>query len=146
MKEKILIVDDDSQILKLMAFFLGGGGYEVLVASDGLEAMEKLTREKPDLVLLDIMLPEIPGFSICQSIRSDPALKNTKVIMLSAKLFPQDHSLARMAGADGFVTKPFDIAEVLDIVDHALHPRQGEKSEFLIGGCWGKPFHKTAFA
>ncbi len=145
MKEKILIVDDDSQIVKLMEFFLGNNGYEVSSASDGLAAMEKITKEKPDVVLLDIMLPEIPGFAICESIRSNPVLAHTKVIMLSAKLFPQDHRLARMAGANGFVTKPFDIAEVLDIIDHALHRRPGEP-DFLMGSCWGKPFDKMACA
>lgn len=146
MKEKILIVDDDAHILQMMVFFLGEMGYQTATAADGAEALRKLEAEKPDLVLLDIMLPETHGFSVCESIRSNPALKDTKVIMLSAKLYPQDHALAKMAGADGFVTKPFDIMEVVDIIVRALYPREGEAREFLRGGCWGRPYAAPACA
>jgi two-component system, OmpR family, alkaline phosphatase synthesis response regulator PhoP len=142
MMKRILVADDDRRILDLASFILKNNGYEVVTAADGLEALEKTIRHKPDLLLLDIMMPEMQGFSVCEHIRTDERLKHIKVVMISAKLYPQDHALAKQAGADGFISKPFDIYEVLDIIKELLgssvfrastHPRRGGHAGHRVG-------------
>ena len=95
-KKKILVVDDDSEIVRLLRAYLEQAGYQVLVAYDGEAALYILRRERPDLVLLDLMLPDRDGWDVTRVIRADPNLKATPIIMLTARV--EDHE--KIAGLD----------------------------------------------
>ena len=110
MHEKILVVDDEAEIVELLSDYLDAEGYSVTVASDGREALEKAKKEKPDLVILDIMMPELDGFEVCRAIR---AQSNIPIIMLSAKQQEGDKVLGLGLGADDYIAKPFSPREVV---------------------------------
>jgi CheY-like chemotaxis protein len=118
--KKILIADDDESILEVTTFYLRGSGYEVRTAADGAETLAKVRTLMPDLVLLDIMMPEVHGISVCEQIKKDPALRHIKVIIISSKAYPADRHQAHEAGADGFISKPFDGAGLLKAIADAL--------------------------
>jgi len=104
---KVLIVDDEPNILMSLDFLMQKEGYEVLVARNGTEALESLENNQPDIVLLDIMMPDVNGYEICQHIRKKEGLENCKVIFLSAKSKESDIQKGYEAGADFYLTKPF---------------------------------------
>ena len=111
-KEKILIVDDDIDLLGLLDWNLNRLGYITSVAMDGLEAIKRISEFKPDLLLLDMMLPEVYGLQLFQWLKSkhqDKTLLPFPVIILSALSNPVDRALALSAGVDDYVTKPFDM-------------------------------------
>lgn len=108
MKRKIAVVDDQADILTLIEKVLGYEDYSVFSACNGKELFEILKDNKPDLILLDIMLPELDGFSICQQLKADPATRDIPVIMLTVKSSPEDINRGLAAGAAAFLTKPFD--------------------------------------
>jgi len=126
-QKTILTVDDELDITEMLEILLSGEGYRVLVASGGAEAIGILTSEKPDLVLLDIMMPEIDGHQVCQSIRANPELNDMPVLMLTAKNDIAQIARAVDEGADGFLVKPFDVEHFLKIIKFRL---EGEISEF----------------
>ena len=119
-KKKILIADDEPNIVISLEFLMQQAGYDVRSVSDGEEAMRVMASFRPDLVLLDIMLPLCDGFQICQKIRSDPELSRAKVVMLTAK--GRDVEVARgiALGADLYITKPFATRELIAAVDRLL--------------------------
>ena len=108
--EKILVVDDDTNICELLRLYLTKEGYQVTVANDGEEGLEKFNQVKPDMVLLDVMMPKMDGWEVCRRIR---AADNTPVIMLTAKGETFDKVLGLELGADDYVVKPFDSKEVV---------------------------------
>ena len=108
--EKILVVDDDTNICELLRLYLTKEGYQVTVANDGEEGLEKFNQVKPDMVLLDVMMPKMDGLEVCRRIRK---LGNTPVMMLTAKGETFDKVLGLELGADDYVTKPFDTKEVV---------------------------------
>lgn len=110
MAERILIVDDDENIVRLLKLYLGDAGYEVTVAVDGSEAMTRFRESKPDLVLLDVMLPVINGWEVLHLIRSE---SSTPVIMLTSRDMVEDKVKGFSLGADDYVVKPFEPQEVL---------------------------------
>ena len=110
---KILIVDDDPKAVKLMGYILYKEGYEVVPALSGKEALKLLKEEKPDLVILDIMMPEMDGYEVCRRIRADPETAKVPVIMLTAKAMLEDKIAGFEAGADDYITKPVLPAELL---------------------------------
>ena len=110
MNYKILIVDDDENICELLRIYLEKDGFETLVANDGLEAVKSADSWKPDLILLDIMLPELDGWQVCREIRKN---SEVPIIMLTAKGETFDKILGLELGADDYVTKPFDTKEVI---------------------------------
>jgi two-component system alkaline phosphatase synthesis response regulator PhoP len=118
-KGKILIVDDENYILHILDFSLGAEGYEVITAEDGEEAVRKAKEERPDLVVLDVMMPKIDGFEACRAIKRDPELSGTPVILLSAKGRDIDQKQGYEAGADDYITKPFSPGRLVDRV-HGL--------------------------
>lgn len=120
MGRKILIVDDEPNIVLSLEFLMQQSGYDVAVARDGAEALELLTSFMPDLVLLDVMLPKINGFEVCQKIRDNPAWRAVKVIMLSAKGRESEISKGMALGANAYVTKPFSTRELVDRVASLL--------------------------
>lgn len=113
MNEKILIIDDEKNIVELLKFNLELNGYQTECAYDGKIAIDKIREWKPELVLLDIMLPGVDGITISQIIRSDENLKNTPIIMMTAKSQDSDKFIGFESGADDYITKPFVVKEVI---------------------------------
>lgn len=124
--KKIYIIEDDEEIRGLLEFNLKKQGYEVASAPDGREALYMLPAEKPDLILLDIMLPEVDGYDVCRTIRGWDEFKKTPIIMLTAKSDELDVVLGLELGADDYVIKPFSVRELLSRVK--AHLRRNEKS------------------
>ena len=120
MAETILVVDDDPDIARFVEVNLRSAGYEVSVASDGEEALDKAATLRPDLVLLDVMMPRIDGFEVAQRLRRNPQTANTSIIMLTAKALSTDKVLGLTAGADDYIIKPFDPIELLARVKGTL--------------------------
>jgi len=113
MAEKILIVDDDPQALKLIGYTLHRAGYEVVVAQSGPEALAKVRSERPHLVILDIMMPDMDGYEVCRRLRADPETARLPVIMLTAKAQVEDKVTGFQVGADDYITKPVLPAELV---------------------------------
>ena len=120
MPKKVLIVDDEPNIVMSLEFLMQHAGFEVRSATDGEDALRELAAFRPDVVLLDIMLPLRDGFEVCEHIRSDPALKHTKVVMLTAKGRDVEVAKGLAVGADLYVTKPFATRELLASVKRLL--------------------------
>jgi DNA-binding response OmpR family regulator len=104
---KILIADDEPNILLSLEFLMRKSGYDVFIARNGSEAMEIINRDKPQLVVLDIMMPDIDGYQICSYIKSNSELADCKVVFLSAKAKESDIKKGLEIGADAYLTKPF---------------------------------------
>ncbi|MEN8098228.1 MAG: response regulator, partial [Chloroflexota bacterium] len=108
MNERILVVDDDREIVRLIRSYLEKSNYRVLVAYDGETALHILRRERPDLMLLDLMLPERDGWDVTRIVRSDTGLAALPIIMLTARVEDLDRIVGLELGADDYVTKPFN--------------------------------------
>ena len=119
-KKKILIVEDEESLLKLESILLSSRGYEVVGVVNGKEALDYLASNRVDLVLLDIMLPEIDGFEVCRRIKENAATRNTPVVMLTAKKNPQDQQKGLAAGAAAYITKPFKSANIMELIQSLL--------------------------
>ena len=120
---KVLIVDDEEHILELLKFNLLNAGYNVLVANNGIDAIKIATEEKPDLILLDLMIPGIDGLDVCKEIKKNKETVKTGIIMLTAKGEELDKILGLELGADDYITKPFSIRELLARVKAVLRRR-----------------------
>lgn len=116
MPKKILAVDDEKHIRLLVEVNLKRAGYTVITASDGEEALEKVKSEKPDLVVLDVMMPRKDGFEVLRTLRADPETMNLPVIMLTAKAQDADVFRGWQSGVDSYLTKPFNPMELLTFV------------------------------
>lgn len=123
LKQQILVVDDDKEIARLLRGYLEKAGFGVLVAYDGQTAVHTLRREKPDLLLLDLMLPDTDGYDITRLVRSDTSLQQIPIIMLTARVEDSDKIVGLELGADDYVTKPFNPAEVVARVRAQLRAR-----------------------
>ena len=120
MPQKILIVDDEPNIVIPLQFLMEQNGYTTLVAQSGEEALEMISKERPDLVLLDIMLPGVDGFEVCEIVRLNPEWRNTRVIFLTAKGRDVDIAKGMVLGADEYITKPFSNQQIIDAVKKLL--------------------------
>lgn len=120
MSKRILIADDEPNIVISLEFLMQRNGYEVATAADGEQALRLLEEFKPDLILLDIMLPVRNGFEVCQRIRENTAWKHTKIIMLTAKGREVEVAKGLALGADVYITKPFATKELLASVRQLL--------------------------
>ena len=129
-KEKILIVDDEENILELLNFNLKNAGYEVYTANNGEKALKLAKENKPNLVLLDLMIPGIDGLDVCKEIKRDKDLKETSIIMVTAKGEELDKILGLELGADDYITKPFSIRELLARVKAVLRRTIAKEDEF----------------
>ena len=117
---KILVVDDDRVIQQLIEVNLELEGYEVVKASNGEEALAMFASERPDLVILDVMMPKLNGKDVCRKLKSDPETAKTPIIFLSARAQEIDVEAGLELGADAYVTKPFDPSTLLDTVSSLL--------------------------
>jgi two-component system alkaline phosphatase synthesis response regulator PhoP len=113
MSRRILVVDDDKEIVRLLRAYLEKAGYQVLVAHSGESALHVLRRERPDLVVLDLMLPDRDGWDVTRIVRGDECLAATPIIMLTARVEDHDKIVGLELGADDYVTKPFNPREVV---------------------------------
>jgi two-component system alkaline phosphatase synthesis response regulator PhoP len=121
-QKKILVVDDERHIVRLAQVNLERVGFTVLTASDGIEGLERVASDKPDLVILDIMMPNMDGFEVLHHLRADPATDHLPVIMLTAKSQDADVIHGWHGGADYYLTKPFNPTELIRLIDHILRP------------------------
>jgi DNA-binding response OmpR family regulator len=113
MAKKILIADDEPNIVISLEFLLKREGYEVVVAHNGAEALERVRAERPDLAILDVMMPLRNGLEVCQDLRQDPDFKDLRIMMLTAKGRDTEVSKGLALGADVYMTKPFSTRELL---------------------------------
>jgi two-component system, OmpR family, alkaline phosphatase synthesis response regulator PhoP len=123
MPKRILVVEDDPEMVDLLSFGLKRAGFLVATALDGIEGLKKAKSILPDLILLDLMLPEMDGYGVCETLRRDSALVHVPIIMLTAlsSQFAQIHGLE--VGATDFVSKPFVLKDLIRKIDHALGGR-----------------------
>jgi DNA-binding response OmpR family regulator len=120
MGAKILIAEDEPNIVASLEFLLLSKDYEICIARDGAEALELVERFRPDLVLLDVMMPLRNGFDVCRTLRGNPELKGLKIVMLSARGRDEEQAQGLALGADAYVTKPFSTRELLAKVGELL--------------------------
>lgn len=132
MPKKILAVDDERHIVRLVEVNLQRAGYQVVTAYDGREALEKVKSEKPDLVVLDVMMPYMDGFEVLKNLKADPVLAEIPVIMLTAKAQDADVFRGWQSGVDCYLTKPFNPMELLTFVKRIFDSLGG--SSGLDGG------------
>ena len=116
-KKRILVVEDEESLLKLESILFTSKGYAVTGARDGKSALEAIAADRPDLVVLDVMLPDLDGFEICRTIKENPETRSLPVIMLTAKKSSLDLERGRLAGADAYITKPFKSVKVLEVIE-----------------------------
>lgn len=121
MQKKILIVEDEESLLKLESILLTTKGYLVQGATSGLSALDAVAEEPPDLILLDVMLPELDGFEVCQRLKSSPETRHIPVILLTARKTPEDVARGEEVGADQYITKPFKSAMVMEVIEKLIN-------------------------
>jgi DNA-binding response OmpR family regulator len=124
MASRVLLVDDEPNILLSLEFLMKREGYEVVTAADGEGALRALGERVPDLVVLDVMLPKLNGFEVCQRIRSEPAWRGVRVLMLTAKGRETEMKRGLELGADAYVTKPFSTRELVAEVKRLLEAKK----------------------
>lgn len=120
MPKKILIVDDDPNIVISLEFLMKREGFDVVVATDGEAALAAMEQHRPDLVLLDIMMPKKDGYEVCQQIRATPAWKHVGIIMVTAKGRDTERAKGLALGADAYITKPFSTKDLAQQVKQLL--------------------------
>ena len=120
MSKKVLIADDEANIVISLEFLMKREGHAVSIARDGPAALAAIRRERPDLVLLDVMMPGLSGFEVCQAVRADESLAGVKILMLSAKGRDTDIAKGQALGADAYMTKPFSTRELAEKVREML--------------------------
>lgn len=121
MRKKVMLTDDEESILELVAATLGDlDRYDLLLANSGEQALEIARREKPDLLFLDILMPNINGYEVCKRLKSDPATAHIRIVMLTALAQESDRKRAMDVGADDYFTKPFSPIALLDKVEEML--------------------------
>ncbi len=112
-QKKILIADDNENIREALTYLLEDEGYALSLAKDGAETLEKVREVRPDILFLDIMMPEMNGYDVCRTIKADASLKNTYIIMLTAKGQVAEQERGKEVGADEYIVKPFSPMEIL---------------------------------
>jgi len=117
---KVLVVDDEVYILHILDFSLGAEGFDVITAADGEQALSRARSERPDLIVMDIMMPRLDGYETCQRLKSDPATKHIPVLLLTARGREEDRKRGMEAGADDYMTKPFSPNKLISRVSEML--------------------------
>ncbi len=120
---RVMAVDDDHVIRGLLEVNLEMEGHEVVTAVDGREALEKVAHERPDLILLDVMMPNINGWQVAESLKADAATREVPIVFLSARAMEADVRKGRDLGVTNYVTKPFDPIDLMDLVGRLLEER-----------------------
>lgn len=133
MPKKILIVDDEPYIVTLLTTRLKAGGYETLSALDGQRAFEMARQEKPDLIILDLMLPKMDGFKVCALLKKDARYAHIPVILFTAKAQDEDRLLGEEAGAEAYITKPFEPQKMMTKIRELLENHEHAKTKEISG-------------
>ncbi|MFA5388650.1 MAG: response regulator [Candidatus Omnitrophota bacterium] len=120
-KKKILVVDDEEDILSILRLRLEANNYEVLTASDGQEGLDKARAEKPDLMILDLMLPKLDGYEVCRMLKLDEAYKTLPIIIVTAMAEQKYEDIGGDMGADAYITKPFEPEILLNKIRELLN-------------------------
>jgi len=122
MKKKVLVIEDENDIVTILLFRLGKAGFEVLSAKNGVEGLELAKNIRPDLIILDLMLPELPGEEVCKAIREDDdeTFCSIPIIMVTAKIGDVDRIIGKSIGANSYITKPFDVEDLLSEIQRTL--------------------------
>lgn len=124
MKQKVLLVDDEEFFRRLVANGFEREGYAVLQADNGIDGLRIAEQEKPDVVVLDLVMPGLLGFEVCKSLRENPAFSNIPIIVMSAKAYKPDIDKALELGADAYVVKPIELEELLQTVREQMQKRK----------------------
>ncbi|MGE5175139.1 MAG: response regulator transcription factor [Hyphomicrobiales bacterium] len=127
-RPRVLVVDDEPDLVRILQFGLKAAGYDVEVASDGQEGLKKARELRPDIILLDLMLPKLDGYKVCRLLKFDERYKHIPIMILSARTQEGDQTLAHEMGANHFVTKPYDFQEILALVASMLKASAGSRS------------------
>ena len=114
MAKRILFVEDEESMMETVKLRLEDAGYEVIESCDGQDALDKARSDSPDLIILDIMLPRLDGFTVCRMLKFDEEYKHIPIIMLSARAQESDKQMGAEVGADAYITKPFEPSFLLD--------------------------------
>jgi len=136
MAKKILVVDDERDLVNFISARLKANGYDVIASHDGMGALQKANEEKPDLILLDVMMPAGDGFSVCQKLKSQDETMNIPVVFLTAKTLDRDERLGLGMGAEYYLKKPFEAKELLDVISKILENPQDIKEEVEHKKIW----------
>ncbi len=112
-KKKILIVDDEKDLVETIVFQLQGAGYEVLAAYDGREGLDRARKDKPDLIILDLMLPKMDGYKVCGLLKADTRNNKIPIIIFTARAQESDEKLGYECGANAYITKPFEFEKLI---------------------------------
>ena len=131
-KKRVLVVDDERHIVRLVQVNLERQGYEVLTAYDGVECLEKAKAEKPDLIILDVMMPRMDGFEALQRLKSDPETNQIPVIMLTARAQDRDVLQGYQYGAALYLTKPFSPLELISLVKRVFESQEEEEGTYRL--------------
>ena len=118
--KRILVVDDEEGIVKVVKMYLEHHRYEVITANDGQEGLEKAKTEKPDLIILDLMLPKINGYKVCGLLKKDSKYAKTPIVLFTAKTQEKDVKLGEEVGADAYITKPFEPEVLLSKIEELI--------------------------
>ncbi|SEN62621.1 Response regulator receiver domain-containing protein [Gemmobacter aquatilis] len=122
-RHRVLVVEDEDNIATALNYLMMREGYEPDRIANGGEALGRIRATHPDLVLLDVMLPEVSGYDICADVRRDPGLSDVKILMMTARGAANERQRGMAVGADGFITKPFELRELRNEVRRLLEPR-----------------------
>ena len=119
-RKRILIVDDEEDLRKMLKFRLEAVGYDVAEAGDGQDGLDKARSSKPDLIILDLMLPKIDGFKVCRMLKFDEKYRHIPIVMFTARAQKQDEALGKEMGAEAYITKPFEPEVLLGKIKELL--------------------------
>lgn len=125
-KKKILIVDDETDMVEMIKMRLEAADYQIAAAYDGQEALDKVKSDRPDLIILDLMLPKIDGYKVCRMLKFDEKYKNIPIVMFTARAQENDRKLGQEVGADAYITKPFEPAVLMGKIKDLLEGQQKE--------------------
>ena len=124
MANKVLVVEDDLPTIELLKFALQSEGFDTATVSDGVTALRAVEKEKPDLILLDVMIPGIDGFEVCQLLKHNVKFMKIPIIMVTAKVRKEDRMIGFEKGADDYISKPFDPIELVARVKKLINDKQ----------------------
>lgn len=119
-RARVLVVDDEPDLIRILEFGLRAAGYQVEIAVDGQEGLKKAREIRPDIILLDLMLPKLDGYKVCRLLKFDERYRQIPIIILSARTQEGDQALAKEMGANRFVTKPYEFGEILAHIEALL--------------------------
>jgi len=120
MKKKILVIEDEKDLVKIITFRLEANDYEVIKAYDGYEGLEKAKKERPDLIILDLMIPKIDGYKVCGLLKADARYNKIPILLFTARAQEADREMGKEVGADGYITKPFEPEALLGKIKELL--------------------------